>query len=130
MKSERVAFSVNAGDGVLDLKLGPFVNNSLDGVRLSLLVVLMSVEDGEVVGGLNELTLFGNESHFQTSAIVVLLEMLDKGSNTDSSHTDDIVVGALGVDVRDFGTTTSESTRRHLDHRSEFRLRSNASVQR
>jgi hypothetical protein len=130
LKGERVAFSVNAGDGVRDLKLGPLVNNSLDSVRFSLLFVLMSMKDGEVVGGLNELTLLGNESHFQTSAHIVLLEMLDHGSNSHSSHKDDVVVGALGVDIRDFGTTTGESTRRHLDHRSEFRLRSKASVQR
>jgi len=88
------------------------------------------MEDGEVVGGLNELTLFGNESHFQISGMIVLLEMLDHRSNTHSSHKDDIVVGALGVDIRDFGTTTGKSTRRHLDHGSEFRLRSKASVQR
>jgi hypothetical protein len=48
----------------------------------------MAMEDGEIVSGLNELTLFGNESDFQILAEVVLLDVFAHRSGTDSTEHD------------------------------------------
>jgi hypothetical protein len=110
-KNKRVRVSVDLGDRVGDFQLGPFVNASLDSVRLSLLLVEMSVEDGEVVNRFNELTFSGDESHLQVGRIIMLLKMLGERSTVDSTHEHDIIISALRIDIGLGGATTSESTR-------------------